>query len=617
MTEQIPLSAGDRLAHLNKVLRSFRSITRETDPCQMLEKSCQMLTEIHGYFHAWIQLTDAREKTVKFFQAPLSRPFQSLKEKLMDGETVHCIKAALEKPGVIVIDSRHQTCADCPFFMNDHGGIGLVSRLEYKKRVFGTLTVYSEHRLLEYPDEKEFLADVASDIAYSLYSNEQSEIRCKEQAALAESEERHRAIFSNFPDAIFIADTQTGLIEDANPAASQFLKMPVESIVGLHQSQLHPAEMLADAKEIFRLHQAEAVKNQPSSLNEAVVLRSDGVRVPVEIKAQMVSIKGRLYLQGVFRDITKRKESEDIIKCIFKASPAGVGYVGPDRTLLRVNEQICTMTGRAEEELVGKNARILYPAQDEYDAVGKEKYKQIREKGTGIVETRWQKKNGEIIDVLLSSMFIDSADLSKGTIFSALDITERKTERKEIIKLSQAVEQSPASIVITGIDGSIEYINPKFTQITGYTLDEVKGQNPNILKSGNTSPEEYRELWDTITSGNVWEGEFLNKTRDGKLFWEKATIAPIFDEKGEIVSYLAIKKDITEQKALEAQLRQSQKMEAIGMLAGGISHDFNNLLTIINGYSAIVLADLDRSNPVFDKVQQIMVAGERAASLTR
>ncbi len=744
MAEHIPSTADERLKQLNEVLRSFRLITRETDVSRMLERSCQVLTEINGYLHAWIYLSDEQGKMIQVIQAGTDGSFKPLEEKIMRGDTVYCVSEALKRPGIIVIDNRNPSCADCPFSKNYRDGHGMVCRLEYGKRVFGTLTVYSEHKLVGNPDEQEFIADFASDIAYSLFSNEQSDIRGKErkalkeseeryrhlfensasgvavykavddgknfifkefnrkaeeieqkdqadvinkritdvfpgaeafgllgllqrvwtdgnpgylsealyrdaedsgswrenrvyklpggeivavynditerksaEAALIESEHRHRAMFNNFPDAIFIADTQTGEIVDANPAASDLLKMPVEKIIGLHQSQLHPPEKKIEAKEIFKQHQADAEKNHPSSLSEAEILRSDKVRVPVEIKAQLVTISGKLYLQGVFRDITKRKESEDVLKSIFKASPAGIGYVGSDRTLLRVNEKICEMTGRTMEELVGKKSRILYRSIEDYEALGDDKYDQILKKGTGIVETRWVRENGELLEVLISSTAIDPSDFSKGSIFTALDITEWKLAKKEIIKLSQAVEQSPASIVITGADGRIEYINPKFTQITGFTLDEIRGQNPNILKSGNTSPEEYRHLWDTITGGNVWEGEFHNKTKDGEFFWEKATVAPIFNEEKKIINFLAVKKDITEQKALEEQLRQSQKMEAIGLLAGGIAHDFNNLLTIINGYSGIILSEVDRFNPVFEKVRQIMAAGERAASLTR
>ncbi|GAH01161.1 unnamed protein product, partial [marine sediment metagenome] len=128
---------------------------------------------------------------------------------------------------------------------------------------------------------------------------------------------------------------------------------------------------------------------------------------------------------------------------------------------------------------------------------------------------------------------------------------ERKRLEENIRKLSQSVEQSPASVIITDIQGNVEYVNPKFTQITGYTIDEVKGQNPRILKSGEKSPEEYKELWDTITKGKTWHGEFHNKKKNGELYWEDATIGPIKNEKGEITHFLALKEDITNQKRLE------------------------------------------------------------------
>jgi PAS domain S-box-containing protein len=164
----------------------------------------------------------------------------------------------------------------------------------------------------------------------------------------------------------------------------------------------------------------------------------------------------------------------------------------------------------------------------------------------------------------------------------AREITEQKKSQADLSKLFQAIQQSPISVVITNRDGTIEYVNPKFTDVTGYTQAEAVGQNPRILKCGYTPPEQYAELWKTITSGGVWRGEFRNKKKNGELFWELASIAPV--KQGEtITNFVAVKEDITERKRMEEQLRQSQKMQALGQLTGGIAHDFNNLLAIIIG----------------------------------
>jgi PAS domain S-box-containing protein len=114
------------------------------------------------------------------------------------------------------------------------------------------------------------------------------------------------------------------------------------------------------------------------------------------------------------------------------------------------------------------------------------------------------------------------------------------------------VEQSPTSIIITNPVGDIEYVNPKFIEITGYTLAEVMGKNPRILKSGEKSPEAYRKLWETIAAGNEWRGEFLNKKKNGELYWESASISPIRDHSGRVTHYVAVKEDITARKQTEA-----------------------------------------------------------------
>jgi PAS domain S-box-containing protein len=135
---------------------------------------------------------------------------------------------------------------------------------------------------------------------------------------------------------------------------------------------------------------------------------------------------------------------------------------------------------------------------------------------------------------------------------------ERKISDKDVKKLSQAVEQSPLSILITKPDGTIEYSNAHFCNLTGYSLSEIVGKNPRILQSNFTSKEEYKLLWETILSGQIWEGKFLNIKKDGTLFWEKATIAPMFDEMGRIIHFLAVKENITAQTIMENDLHQSE-----------------------------------------------------------
>jgi PAS domain S-box-containing protein len=146
------------------------------------------------------------------------------------------------------------------------------------------------------------------------------------------------------------------------------------------------------------------------------------------------------------------------------------------------------------------------------------------------------------------------SDLSK-TIVSIMDITERKQGEGQLRQLSRAVEHSPASIDITDIDGNIEYVNPKFSEVTGYAPDEARGKNPRILKSGQTPTDIYSHLWQTILSGKEWRGEFLNRKKDGEFFWEYASISAITDPKGSISHFVAVKEDITERKAAEEKIR--------------------------------------------------------------
>jgi two-component system NtrC family sensor kinase len=194
---------------------------------------------------------------------------------------------------------------------------------------------------------------------------------------------------------------------------------------------------------------------------------------------------------------------------------------------------------------------------------------------------------------------------------------QRRQDETWLRKLSHAVSQNPVSILITDTSGCIEFVNPQFTRVTGYSADEAIGATPAILKSGETPPETYRELWRAISAGNVWEGVFHNRRKDGELYWERAYIGPIKNERGEITNYIGIKEDITEQKRLEGALRHAHKMEAVGQLAGGVAHDFNNILTAVIGYASILEIHAGDDPQMKAGALQIIKAAERGANLTK
>jgi two-component system, cell cycle sensor histidine kinase and response regulator CckA len=178
-----------------------------------------------------------------------------------------------------------------------------------------------------------------------------------------------------------------------------------------------------------------------------------------------------------------------------------------------------------------------------------------------------------------------------------------------------AVEQSSEAVVITDARGIIEYVNPAFTRITGYTREETLGQNPRLLKSGEHDPELYRELWKTILTGESWRGELINRRKDGSFYAEEMHITPVCGPRGEVTHFIATQQDATTRRQLEQQLKWVQTVEAVGRLAGGVVHEMNNLLAIISGYGQLLQG---RVNPEgLGAVAEILKAAERAAALTR
>jgi PAS domain S-box-containing protein len=202
-------------------------------------------------------------------------------------------------------------------------------------------------------------------------------------------------------------------------------------------------------------------------------------------------------------------------------------------------------------------------------------------------------------------------------IVNTRDVTDRVRAEEERRRLAEAVEHAAEMIYITDTKGVIEYVNPAFEEITGFSEKESVGQHTRILKSGRHDDDFYKALWACITQGRVWSGQLSDMRKDGSVFDKELTISPIFGQAGEIVNFVAVARDVTDEQQLEKQLRQSQKMEAIGALAGGIAHDFNNVLAAILGYTQMAREDLPQGSSAQEDLQHVIEAGERARDLVR
>ena len=313
------------------------------------------------------------------------------------------------------------------------------------------------------------------------------------------------------------------------------------------------------------------------------------------------------------------REGEAELRAMFDVASIGIAQSDPQTgRLLKVNQKLCDICGYSSAELLEmKIPQLTHPddRQQEWDL-----FQQLvrGEMPDYRLENRHIRKDGAVVWVSVNMTLIrDATARPHRTMATIEEITERKQAEEQIRKLMRAVEQSPAIIMITDLKGLIEYVNPKFTELTGYTLAEVLGKNPRILKGDKTSADEYRHLWEMITREGQWSGEFRNRKKNGELYWEFATISPIIGVNGRPTHFLAVKEDITQRKTLEAQLRQAQKLDSVGQLAGGVAHDFNNILALMMMHLGSLQEKATHDRETRQSLTELMDGAKRAASLTR
>ena len=405
----------------------------------------------------------------------------------------------------------------------------------------------------------------------------------KTKEVLRESEEKFRRILAGMPEVAWTSNRQRRLIY-VSPKIEAMLGYTKQEVYAggtqLWVSQIH-------AEDFGRVHRAYADlfrKGVPYE-QEYRIRRKDGTWIWVYDRAASTHEEnGQQYADGFLSDITERKQAEAALQSQTAFLEAQVnstidGILVVDRGGQRRfwNERLVELFEIPPELLPEKEDRKMLQyvttlIKDPESFLKKVNYLYRHPDETSRDEI--ELKNGMILD-RYSSPVVDRNGTYYGRIWTFRDITERRRNEDALHQLSLAVEQSPVSVVITDPQRKITYVNRKFTECTGYTAEEVIGQDPQVLNQAQSNAAIFQNLWATINQGKVWRGEFCNTKKSGEFFWEAATVTPITNVKGAITHFLAVKEDITERRALEGQLRHAQKLEGIGQLAAGIAHEIN------------------------------------------
>jgi PAS domain S-box-containing protein len=417
--------------------------------------------------------------------------------------------------------------------------------------------------------------------------------RKKSEKTLEHREEQYRVLFQMAPVGIVI-ESKDGVIIDANPAYCEAVGYKLKELIGEHVSIMaHPDNKKEVEKNISKILKGKVLKHIEKSINK------NGSIVYTELHEKRIELpNGQPAVLCFARDITKQKEEQDKLieqerkfRNIYNAFPDIYFKSAIDGCVKEISPSVEKITGFSVNEIIGKHSSWFYYSDDDWANIQKAFVKNRELKD---FNTRLKTKQGEFVHCSFSARVNFDKHNNPVEIEGVLrDITEREKAELEIRKLSRVVEQSPVMVVITDLDGTIEYVNPKFCEVTGYTSDEVTGKNPRILKSGKTPSETYVKLWDTITSGNEWFGEFMNRKKNGVVYWESAYIFPLKDETGKITRFIAQKEDITARKKMEQDLISARdKAEESDRLKSAflanMSHEIRTPMNAILGFSQLL-----------------------------
>jgi PAS domain S-box-containing protein len=439
---------------------------------------------------------------------------------------------------------------------------------------------------------------------------------------LAESEYRFRTITDTAPTGVVTADS-AGTIDFFNRAAERMFGYTSDEIVGRNVTILIPERFREAHRTGLNRFRRTGETRIIGRTVELEAQKKDGSEFPIELSLGTWGKREAPCFSAIVRDITERRqweddrrESEEKFRVIFEEAKDGILLSNIEtKRFVTGNRAICDMLGYSLEEIQRLGVADIHP-EEELPRILDLFERQGRQASEIANEIPVQRKDGSVFfaEIKTSPVTISGTGYLIGNF---RDVTERRTAERTLTRLGLAVDQAAEAVVVTDTAGNIEYVNPAFERITGYSLKEAIGCNLRMLKSGKHDDAFYQRMWETISHGEVWSGRFVNRKKDGTLYDEECTISPVRDASGKIVNFVAGKRDVTREMILQKQLQTAQRMESVGTFAGGVAHDFNNALTGVLGFGEMLKQRLAGDPSASADVEQILRSAERASTLTR
>lgn len=451
----------------------------------------------------------------------------------------------------------------------------------------------------------------------------------RSEEALRNSQHRLQLLVENLSSGVIVHNLDSA-ITLANPAATEILGIPLEDMLASKYTdslwEIHREDGSPLPRSEYPFVQTLEAGGPVHGMLVSWIHKATGERRWLECSGcPLLDADGNTNeILISFSDLTStrqefeaRQASERQFRATFENAPIGIAHVSLDGQLLRVNP--------AFEELVAGLSKSPNPhIQEIFDttniANGLIYSEPILSGQTNVYTEEFQVTKSRGLSLWLNciaSLVRNEQGNPEYFVVTLKDTTERKEAEANADLLTSCLEATIDAVIVTKPDGTVQWVNPAFERLSGYSFDEVIGKNPNVLKSGKQDRSYYEDLWETISSGKAWRGEFVNRSKSGKEYIVEVSITPVLSSGGVVTHYVGVQTDVTRQRTTEQQLRQAQKLEAIGTLAAGIAHDFNNILSSIIGYSDLALQDLEAGSRTYKDIEKVKGAGDRAKELVR